>query len=216
MLDALCYRGLSDGGRRRQRLRSAGRPVRLSELLPVRIQRDKPGVCRLPASVQPVWEVGPGSSDVCQRWEQGQLHVGSNYAGNWWESFSLWTTLDTTSLQNVLADMCFKKNYTTLNVRFSTDCDYTNSRPHNNITVNDIRKCDITNSVVTTNMLRFLFSGICPLGVVEGNDRQFMLGNETMDCAPGTMFNFTVCTCVRYEPCKLAATMSSSADHILL
>ncbi|KAI0215654.1 hypothetical protein LSAT2_032287, partial [Lamellibrachia satsuma] len=44
--------------------------------------------------------------------------------------------------------------------------------------------------------------GECPLGVVAGNDRQFMLGNETMDCAPGTMFNLSLCTCVRYEPCK--------------
>ena len=43
--------------------------------------------------------------------------------------------------------------------------------------------------------------GECPLGEVAGNDRQFMLGNETMDCAPGTMFNLSLCTCVRYEPC---------------
>ena len=46
------------------------------------------------------------------------------------------------------------------------------------------------------------FSGECPLREVAGNDRQFMLGNETMDCAPGTMFNLSLCTCARYEPCK--------------
>ena len=28
-----------------------------------------------------------------------------------------------------------------------------------------------------------------------------MLGNETMDCAPGTLFNVTVCTCVHYGMC---------------
>ncbi|KAI0239524.1 hypothetical protein LSAT2_009748 [Lamellibrachia satsuma] len=42
--------------------------------------------------------------------------------------------------------------------------------------------------------------GICPLLEVEGNDRQFILGNETMDCAPGTMFNLTLCTCVHFAP----------------
>ena len=57
-----------------------------------------------------------------------------------------------------------------------------------------------------TNMLRLLFLGICPLGEVDGNDRQFMLGDVAMDCAPGTVFNLTLCTCVRSEPCKLAAT----------
>ncbi|KAI0239525.1 hypothetical protein LSAT2_009749 [Lamellibrachia satsuma] len=42
--------------------------------------------------------------------------------------------------------------------------------------------------------------GICPLLEVEGSPRQFQLGNETMDCAPGTMFNLSLCTCVRFEP----------------
>ena len=41
-------------------------------------------------------------------------------------------------------------------------------------------------------------SGECPLGVVD-NPYQFLLGNETMDCAPGTIFNVTVCTCVHVD-----------------
>ncbi|KAK2151005.1 hypothetical protein NP493_2698g00000 [Ridgeia piscesae] len=43
--------------------------------------------------------------------------------------------------------------------------------------------------------------GECPLGVAD-NPAQFILGNETMDCAPGTTFNFTQCTCIRIVPCK--------------
>lgn len=47
-------------------------------------------------------------------------------------------------------------------------------------------------------------TGPCPLGVVEGNEFQFMLGNDTiMDCAPGTKFNYSVCTCVHYDPGEL-------------
>ena len=38
----------------------------------------------------------------------------------------------------------------------------------------------------------------CPLEEVAGDPYAFMLGNETMDCAPGTLFNLTVCTCVHY------------------
>ena len=38
----------------------------------------------------------------------------------------------------------------------------------------------------------------CPLEEVAGDPYAFMLGNKTMDCAPGTLFNLTVCTCVHY------------------
>ena len=40
--------------------------------------------------------------------------------------------------------------------------------------------------------------GICIVGEVEGNPYAFLLGNKTMHCAPGTLFNITVCSCVRY------------------
>ena len=54
LFDSPCCSGLLDGGRRRQRQRHRSGPVRLSELLPVRVQHDDPGVRRLPAVVQPV------------------------------------------------------------------------------------------------------------------------------------------------------------------
>ncbi|KAK2174209.1 hypothetical protein NP493_818g02007 [Ridgeia piscesae] len=41
--------------------------------------------------------------------------------------------------------------------------------------------------------------GECPLGEAD-NPAQFILGNETMDCAPGTTFNLTLCTCIRIVP----------------
>ncbi|KAI0231047.1 hypothetical protein LSAT2_018587, partial [Lamellibrachia satsuma] len=38
--------------------------------------------------------------------------------------------------------------------------------------------------------------GACDLMEVPENERQFLLGNYTMDCPPGTYFNVTVCGCV--------------------
>ncbi|KAI0228462.1 hypothetical protein LSAT2_021076 [Lamellibrachia satsuma] len=58
-------------------------------------------------------------------------------------------------------------------------------------------------------------TGPCPLGVVEGNEFQFMLGNDTiMDCAPGTKFNYSVCTCVHYDPVHMWCTLLGADSDI--
>ena len=56
-------------------------------------------------------------------------------------------------------------------------------------------------------------TGLCPLAEVDGNEYQFMLGNHSIrDCAPGTKFNLSLCTCVHYDPgrshfrCRVSST----------
>lgn len=50
------------------------------------------------------------------------------------------------------------------------------------------------------DLVLLFVSGECPLEVVAGTPKLFMLGNKTMDCAPGTTSNLTLCTCVRSVP----------------
>ena len=55
---------------------------------------------------------------------------------------------------------------------------------------------NISQNVIVFVILCVNVSGVCP-----GNTKLLFLGNETMDCASGTTFNVTVCTCVRSIPC---------------
>ena len=45
-------------------------------------------------------------------------------------------------------------------------------------------------------------AGNCTLLAVDNEPDRFMLGGEVMDCAPGSTFSLTMCTCVYVEPRK--------------
>ena len=62
--------------------------------------------------------------------------------------------------------------------------------------------------------------GPCLLGEVADNEYQFVLGNTSIrDCAPGTKFNLSLCTCVHYDPgrshfrYRVSSTRVSTLSH---
>ena len=49
---------------------------------------------------------------------------------------------------------------------------------------------------------RLWFSGNCTLLPIEGEPDKFLLGGMEMDCAPGSTFDYALCTCAYVEPRK--------------
>ena len=163
--------------------------MQLPELLPVRIQHNLGSVHRLRTSMQPVRIVGPRSSDLCI---QPGCCLGTRMQpldpNNGYETISI-----SLKSKNIFRNIHHHFYIEFLSGLF-TNLLYLSCSVHLASSAMLFESPDFCNNTSRVSV-------DCPLGEVAGNPYAFMLGNETMDCAPGTLFNLTVCTCVHYGMC---------------